>query len=394
MQISIQNLEANGGESTLHSLLESLLAEHYGRESNFGECTLDEIGQKIEAGREVMELPDWAELKPSFDRCVALYCEILMECDRLGQTLPMEKLGNLLTPQEFQAAPAPNPEDSLEEGSSAEAPEAAATTDLSNFADLSERTLHSLGVTGPLVTAPNSPLPQVPEEPASALAALLSNPVAKEFLQAAHYFEAGAQNGSLPFATTFVNRMTDFSLCACVEAECATRFQGAKLRLWPQRSVALIPLLEGDESKAELVTALKEALNTWASDRPEWLLDGRFPYSAFIGNIRTWLTTNDPARHDISALDSAMLLLLLTQDRPEAGYQLTNWLGARGLTWMQTVEAAFRLCRIYKLRQRVWSPSSTLEESHRILLQEDVQALIPILSKITFADETDVQEAA
>ena len=74
--------------------------------------------------------------------------------------------------------------------------------------------------------------------------------------------------------------------------------------------------------------------------------------------------------------------------------KLKGWLGAEGLESDQRVEVAFRFRRLHKLRNKVVSATSRLSEQHRLVLQEDVHALITTMAKLTFPKSVAVKKVA
>jgi len=93
-------MKSNEWTPDLADHIEQLLEESYATQSAFSDLSIEQVGQVIDEARESFESsedssPAFLTEKASYEKCVEMYCTILMAIEALNRPMPEETLGEL-----------------------------------------------------------------------------------------------------------------------------------------------------------------------------------------------------------------------------------------------------------------------------------------------------------
>lgn len=169
-------------------------------------------------------------------------------------------------------------------------------------------------------------------------------------------------------------------LLFAVECELWSRLRPAAQAFWAKKEGAIRELLDTGNKRFDFHPILKKGLDALASEKGEWLPGGTLPMASVLNSVR--FLTSAPEWQSFWPLpvELGMLLLFFGGERAMRGLILRNHLEVRGIDADESVEAAFRLFRCQKSRNRALSPAGS--ELGIETLREDCERLLELAAKL------------
>ncbi len=460
--------------------LEQFLEETYAVQCAFAEYPLEKVGHMLEDARESFEnveepSPEFLTEKASYERCVEIYCNLLMAIESLNKPMPDETLGELSGRQQrtqvFQspsmkkdkAIPTPPPlmnriippalklnepeeeievsteEDPLEGMGLDTPPEMLGGLNENDEAPASPQEAGGdIWAVTPVAPAPNpeerlEELPEISisamteeldpplvpqnkktlfeEEAAPAPSAILEEPaieewkekplaastpshtfppaptalisnLAQDYWQQAEFFRGQLKAGTWPLPQPLLIKLIGQSLCFSLESEVGERLFGALKVFWMKRESAIRTLLDNGNRKFELHPTLKKAIDHAAEEHTEWLLEGKFPHAAVLSSLRYMIATLQPDKFEPSLLEGGIFIFFFGQNGSADVFPLQNMLGVSGLDFNHATEFFFRLSRLHRLKNKFLSPTGVLELGQLLILEQDFETVVRLMESL------------
>lgn len=167
-----------------------------------------------------------------------------------------------------------------------------------------------------------------------------------------------------------------------IECELFERTKPALMHFWPHRDTHISRILCQNGRAYDFHPGLKEGLENFAKNHPDWLYENKFPISGILSSLRYLMSVPAIEKFVPAAIDFAALILLFGRNSEYGAQLIYNVLGISGISGEEILELSARLSRLQRLKAKILNPHQPLTTSISETVRSDAAAALPLVLRI------------